>query len=72
MTGISLSGENLSISGTDGISGDNFVVLTATNVALPLSQWTPVATNMFGGSNFSFTNPINGSLPHSFYIIQIP
>jgi autotransporter-associated beta strand protein len=72
MTGISLSGGNLVISGTNGTSGDNFVVLTTTNVALPLSQWTPVATNMFGGSNFSFTNPINGSLPHSFYIIQVP
>jgi len=36
--------------------------LTSTNVALPLSNWTSIATNQFGaGGVFSFTNGIQAS-----------
>jgi hypothetical protein len=45
-------------------------VLATTNVALPVSNWTRIATNSFAGGNFSFTNAVN--LPQRFYLLQVP
>jgi len=47
-------------------------VLTSTNLALPLSQWMPVATNVLSASgNFTITatNAVNRSIPQRFYIL---
>ena len=45
ITGTSLSALNLVINGSNGQSGGTYYVLAAsTNIALPLNQWTPVAT----------------------------
>ena len=67
----SLSGNNLVFSGTGGVTNGNYLVLTSTNVALPLSQWTPLATNLFDGSgNFTFTNATT-NFPQLFYRLQL-
>ena len=67
------SGGNLIFSGTGGIEGNSYTVLSSTNVALPLTNWFPVITNVFGpGGNFSVTNPINPSLPRSFFVLRVP
>jgi autotransporter-associated beta strand protein len=67
---VTLSGTNLIFSGTNG-SGSNFYVLTSTNVALPLSQWTTNAINTFGpGGVFSVTNGIGSG--SQFFIIGVP
>ena len=56
---ISRSGTNVVISGTNGLVGANYEVLTATNIALPFSDWASIATNQFDSSgNFRFTNRI--------------
>ena len=53
---VSLSGANLVIDATNGLSGQTYYVLASTNVALPLNQWLPVATNMLSASgNFTMT-----------------
>jgi hypothetical protein len=40
-----------------GVAGSNYIVLTSTNLALPLTSWTPLVTNTFGSTGaFSFTN----------------
>jgi len=58
-TSITVSGTNVIITGTNGPPTASYAVLTATNVALPLSNWVSIATNQFGaGGNFSFTNGI--------------
>jgi hypothetical protein len=47
----------------------------STNVALPFSQWTPVATNVLNASgNFTTTatNAVNLHVPQCFYILQMP
>lgn len=55
--GIVLSNGNLVISGSGGPTNGTYYVLTSTNISAPLSQWTPVATNMFDAAgNFVFTN----------------
>jgi fibronectin-binding autotransporter adhesin len=71
-TSISLSGSTLNISATNGVSGGQYVLLGTTNLARPLSQWTPILTNNFnGGGNLNLsTNIINPTLPRQFFIIS--
>ena len=60
----------LSVSG--GISNGTYYVLDTTNVAMPLTNWTRLATNQFmTSSNFTFTNAI-GNNPKLFYRLQLP
>jgi autotransporter-associated beta strand protein len=69
---VRLSGGNLILSGTNnGSASSTYYVLTSTNVALPLSQWTSVATNAFNSGTFSVTNAVGGS-SRQFFIIEIP
>ena len=72
ITNISLSGTTLTISGTNGTANGTYVLLGSTNVALPLSQWTPLLTNSFDGSgNLNLqTNIVNPALPNQFYILS--
>jgi uncharacterized repeat protein (TIGR03803 family) len=73
IAGVSLSGANLVFSGANGQSGITYYVLMSTNVALPLSQWKPVATNVLsaGGSfTITATNTVSPAFPQRFYILQ--
>jgi len=70
---ISATANGLVMSGTGGTTNGTFYVLVSTNVALPLNQWTSVATNLFDGSgHFIFTNAINPNSPQAFYLLQLP
>jgi Pro-kumamolisin, activation domain/Immunoglobulin domain len=74
ITGFTMSGANLVINGNDGLAGQTYYVLMGTNLMLPLSQWTSVATNIPGGTgNFTITltNAVNLNLPQSFYILKV-
>jgi T5SS/PEP-CTERM-associated repeat protein len=69
--GITVSGTNVILTGTNGTPNAPYAVLTATNLALPLSNWTSIATNQFGPSgNFSFTNGISFGVPQRFFRIR--
>ncbi|MGD0261605.1 MAG: autotransporter-associated beta strand repeat-containing protein [Verrucomicrobiota bacterium] len=69
---VTLSGANLIFSGTNGSDSGTYHVLTSTNVALPLSNWTSIATGAFSLTGaFSVTNAV-GVNPSRFFIIQIP
>jgi hypothetical protein len=47
--------------------------LTATNIALPLAQWTPIVTNQFSaGGGFGFTNVIQPNVRAQFFRIIMP
>lgn len=54
-------GNTFSFSGSNGIPGWNYVVLSSTNAGLPLSQWQPIETNSFDASGdfhaSTFLNP---------------
>jgi PKD repeat protein len=70
---LSLSGANLVLDAINGQSGGTYIVLMSTNLALPSSQWTPVATNVLSASgNFTVTvtNAVNRNVPRMFYILQ--
>jgi concanavalin A-like lectin/glucanase superfamily protein/PKD domain-containing protein/immunoglobulin I-set domain protein len=52
-----LSGGNLILSGFNGSAGTQYRILSSTNVALPLANWTPVWTNVFASDGtYSYTN----------------
>jgi polygalacturonase len=70
---IAVSGASVILSGTGGPSNAVYVVLASTNVALPVYEWTPIATNHFDSAGvFSFTNsPLPGS-PRTFYLLRTP
>jgi uncharacterized repeat protein (TIGR03803 family) len=73
ITGIKLAGTTLVLSGINGLNGTNCVVLGSTNVALPLSQWTPLATNVAplgGGFTASLTNAVNAAASGQFYTLE--
>lgn len=68
-----LSGTNLILSGTGGSPNGTYYVLTATDVTLPLTNWTALATNTFDGSGaFNFTNAVNSATPQQFFTLRIP
>jgi PKD repeat protein len=52
-----LSGGNVVLAGASGPPGLPYRILTSTNVALPLSSWTPVYTNTFSSNgSLGYTN----------------
>ena len=70
---VNLSGTNLIFNGTGGPAGSNYVMLASTNLALPLTNWTALATNTFDGSGwFYYTNPVSPAKPRQFFIFKLP
>jgi len=68
-----LNGTNLVFSGGNGVPLGNYYVLMTTNLTLPLTNWTRLATNEFDGNgNFCFTNGLNMNLAPAFYRLQLP
>jgi len=71
--GIRIAGTNAVFSGSGGTADGQYYVLTSTNLATPLANWTPIATNTFDGSgNFAFTNGVTTSTKQRFYRIHQP
>ncbi|HVV00566.1 MAG TPA: hypothetical protein VHH88_04335 [Verrucomicrobiae bacterium] len=69
---VSVSGGNLVFSGTGGVEGSSYVVLTSPDLSTPLSSWTPVATNVFGaGGTFSYSAAVNSAAPASFFALEL-
>jgi hypothetical protein len=69
------SGGNLVLSGNAGAAYSNqtYRVLSTTNVALPLAQWTPVATNPFANDgSFSSSVPLDSTTKSQFFRVAIP
>ena len=67
---LTATGTNLNVTGSGGIPGWNYYVLTATNLTAPV--WIPVATNQFDvDGNFTFTNAMPPGLQR-FYRLQLP
>jgi hypothetical protein len=70
---IARNGNQVIINGTGGLAGATYRILTATNVALPLIQWTPIVTNQFSASGgFSYTHVIQPSLRAQYFRVLLP
>ncbi len=71
--GIQVSGTNLLVEGVNGVKNANYYILESSDLALPLSNWTRLATNEFDpNGGFAFTNIINANVPKQFYQLQLP
>ena len=67
-----VSGTSLSITVTNTGAG-TFYLLTSTNLTIPISSWTPIWTNLAGGSGLVTTNlahAVNQALGKQFYILS--
>jgi hypothetical protein len=61
-------GTNVTISAVGGTPGARFVALTSTEVATPLSQWTPFLTNQFNRLGiYLHTNRFDRTEPKRFF-----
>jgi glucuronoarabinoxylan endo-1,4-beta-xylanase len=65
---------NFAVTGTNGNApGTYFYTLASTNLALPLTNWTILATNQFGpGGGFNVTNTVDSGMPKQFFILRLP
>jgi PKD repeat protein len=73
ITSFNLFGPNLVLNGINGLSGATYYVLMSTNLAVPLTQWTPVATNVLnvtGNFTVTATNTVAPNIPQRFYILE--
>jgi hypothetical protein len=71
---IALSGSNLTLSATNGLSTGVYYLLASTNLALPLNQWSSVATNALsanGDFTFTATNAVKSQAACQFYVLQL-
>jgi autotransporter-associated beta strand protein len=70
---VATTGGNLVFSGTGGPTNVPYYVLTTTNIALPATNWTRLATNSFDATGgFIFTNAFLQDVPQQFYRLQLP
>lgn len=66
-----LGGRFLSLIGTNGSAGETYYLLSTTNLALPLANWTCESTNSFTGNNFSVLRPAPTNGLQKFYMLQL-
>ncbi|HEX3625047.1 MAG TPA: hypothetical protein VH280_06405 [Verrucomicrobiae bacterium] len=68
-----ISGGNLVLAGTNGNApGTSFYTLASTNLALPITNWTIIATNQFGsGGGFICTNQLNSTGAQQFFMLRL-
>jgi hypothetical protein len=72
ITNISLSAGNLVLSGSNGPPYQTYYVLATTNLALPITNWSIIATNTFPlDGDFMITNAIETNAPQEFFQLEV-
>jgi hypothetical protein len=73
ITELSVSGGTFSITSANGTPNGTYYVLGSTNLMLPLSSWSRIATNTFDSNgNGSFTGAVSQFFPQQFFMLQVP
>jgi hypothetical protein len=62
-------GFTLTAAGADGL---NLRLFATTNLALPFSVWSPLATGVLAGGSFTHTDPPDTNRPRRFYRLSVP
>jgi hypothetical protein len=63
---------NVVLAGNGGVSNMAYLVLTSTNLTVPVSNWTVLSTNTFDAAgNFRVTNQINPGAQQQFYLLRL-
>lgn len=72
ISNVTLSGDSLVFSGTNGVANGSYTVLVSANIATALTNWTVLMTNSFDASGaFQVTNTIPPGNLQQFYRIQL-
>jgi hypothetical protein len=67
------TGTNIVFTGSGGNDGQQYRVLSSTNLTLPMAQWTPVQTNVFfNGGNLSNAVPVDPAQKTLYFRIAVP
>jgi len=70
---VAVANGNMIFNGTGGPTNVPYYVITATNIALPVVNWTRLATNSFNATGgFNFTNGFTPGTPGQYFRLQIP
>jgi hypothetical protein len=65
-------GNNVTLTGSNEIAGWTYYVLSSTNLASPVSQWSFVATNSFDqDGNFTFADTVIPDVPQKYYRLSL-
>jgi hypothetical protein len=68
-----VSGTNLSLSASGGGTNQTFVILSSTNLALPMDLWTPFLTNQFDeAGNAATSNLLDLTQPAQYFRLSVP
>jgi hypothetical protein len=69
---ITSTADQLIISGSGGLAGQTYQLLTSTNIALPANEWTPIVTDQFGaGGGFNVTNTIQADVTEQYFRVVV-
>jgi rhamnogalacturonan endolyase len=61
------------LTGSNGPAAATYHVLSSTNMSLPASNWTRIATNQISANgSFAFTNHMNTDGAQEFFLLQMP
>ena len=72
ISSVSLNGPNVVLAGSNGPPEWPYLLLTSTNLSLPLAAWPISGTNTFDAiGNFIVTNVVAPGAPESFYRLQL-
>jgi fibronectin-binding autotransporter adhesin len=70
---VSQSGTNLVMSGAGGNPNGSYEIRTSTDLNVPTSQWSTIASGMFDGNGrFSVEQGIDPATPKRFFLILVP
>jgi autotransporter-associated beta strand protein len=73
VVGVSIVSGSLVFSGTNGLAYGAYAILSTTNLATPLTNWTQVGSGYFDGNgNCGATNAINPGEPARYYLLSQP
>jgi hypothetical protein len=71
-THASVSSQSVTLRGSNGPASGPYTLLFATNLALPVTQWSIVSTSSFDfAGGFACTNPIAPGSAHGFYRLAV-
>ena len=73
ISSVSTVGGNLTMSGSGGLPGATYYVVSTNNVTVPFVNWPRIGTNVFAADgNFTNTFPANPATPQAYFGIRVP
>ncbi|HEY1787323.1 MAG TPA: hypothetical protein VGJ73_04175 [Verrucomicrobiae bacterium] len=70
-TNLTWRGANIVLSGSYGGTNPDYELITSSNLAQPMTNWTIAATNSFpADGRFSLTNPVTPGVRQQFFAVQ--